>query len=280
MLPQAVLVVLRELPSRPNLNLIQGTDNKTSGWSIYTSAFAGFTPCVTSAPVAFITPSSTSIAGASVSVITNQLFTFKLPLAAKSTKLASGTITGIAIGSFSGLALALTAAALLLRNRRAKARAEREAATISQSETKTKGLSELEPTSPHDGKGGVSELPSPHGESKMSELPSPRSPTLPERPFWTPTPTSSSGKMEEMFEMAAAPPAEMEGDVYMDEYHPAHEGQTPVSAGKKGPRGLAKMMEGGEGVQRGEEMKEATPAYTPTSGKILGPVVDELYAGG
>ena len=77
--------------------------------------------------------------------------------------------------------------------------------------------------------------------------------------------------------MAAAPPAEMEGDVYMDEHHPAHEGQSPVSAGEKGPTGSAKLMEVGEEVQRGEEVKEATPAYTPTSGKMLGPVVDEPY---
>ena len=82
--------------------------------------------------------------------------------------------------------------------------------------------------------------------------------------------------------MAAAPPAEMEGDVYMDEHHPAHEGQSPVSAGEKGPTESAKLMEAGEEVQRGEEVEEveeATPAYTPTSGKMLGPVVDEPYVG-
>ena len=289
-LPQAVLVVLRELLFRQILNLIQGTDDKKSGWSIYTSAIAGSTPCVTSAPVAFITPSSTGIAGASVSVVTNQLFTFKYPLAAKSTKLATGAIAGIAIGSFSGLALALAATALLTRTRRAKARAEREAATVSQSETNTKGRSELDPTSPHDGKSGVSELPSPHSDNKgmselpsphgdskgVSELPNPRSPTLPERPFWTPT--SPSGMMGEVFEMAAAPPAEMEGDVYMDEHHPAHEGQSP-SAGEKGPTGSVKLMVAGEEVQRGEEVEAATPAYTPTSGKVLGPGVDEPYGG-
>ena len=290
-LPQAALVVPRESSRVSSLQMI----TEYSGWSIYTSAFAGSTPCVTSAPVPFVTLSSTRSPGVSVTIISNELFTFKYPLVAKPTKLSPGAIAGIAIGSFSCLALTLAAAALLLRQHRAKAHAERRAATISQSETNTKGLSELDPTSPHDNKGGLAELPSPRGDDSkgmselssphsdkmtmMSELPNPRSPILPERAFFTPT--SPSGKLDEVLEMAAAPPAEMEGDVFMDEYHPAHGGLSPVSIGEKGLGGSANVMGmTNEGIQGGEEEEEEpTPAYSPTSGKMLGPVVDEPYMG-
>ena len=178
------------------------------------------------------------------------------------------------------MALALAAAALLLRKRRAKAHADREAATLSQSENNTKGRSELDSTSAHDGKGGLAELPSPHADSKsMSELPSPHSQTLPDRPVWSyRTPTSPTGKKGEVFEMAAAPPAEMAGDMYMDQHHPAHERQSPAGAREQGLRGSAKVEASTTGV--GEDLEEATPAYTPTSGKMLGPVADEPFVVG
>ncbi|KAL2040830.1 hypothetical protein N7G274_006288 [Stereocaulon virgatum] len=263
-----------------------------SGWSKYTSAFAGSTPCVTSALVPFVTISSTRSPAISVTVITNELFTFRYPLATTPTKLSPGAIAGIAIGSISGLALILAAAALLLRQHRFKAHAKRRAATISQSETNTKGLSELDPTSPHDNKGGHSELPSPRGDDKkgvselssphndkkamMSELPSPHSPILPERAFHTPT--SPSGRINEVFEMAAAAPAEMEGDVFLDENHPAHVGQSPVSIGEKRLGGSANVMGlTNEGIQGEEDEEEPTPAYSPTSGKMLSLVADEPY---
>ena len=223
------------------------TNDANRGWSIYTSAFAGETPCVSSLPLPLVPSATIASPGISASAITNQIFTFKYALAAKHSKtLSPGAIAGTAIGSIAAIALTLATITLLIRRRHAKARTKRETATVCRSETTVKGRSELDPGTTHDNK-GISELPSPHSQDTkgVSELPSPQSPELLERPFWSfRLPTSPSELANNvMHEMPAAPPAEMEGSTYIDEHHPLGRSDDSVEGAEDRVKRQGRIME-------------------------------------
>ena len=217
-----MLVVLRE----SFISWVAGSisNHAKRGWSIYTSALAGETLCVSSLSVTLVPSTTIASAGISASTITNQIFTFKYTLAAKPSKyLSPGAIAGTTIGAIGAIALILATITLLIRRRQAKARTEHRRPTVCRSETTIKGRSELDPGTTCDTK-AIAELPSPHFQDSngVSELQSPRSPELPGQSVWSfslPTPPSELAD-KAIYEMPAAPPAEMEGSTYIDEHDP------------------------------------------------------------
>ncbi|MCJ1463221.1 hypothetical protein MMC07_001826 [Pseudocyphellaria aurata] len=195
------------------------TGNPSSGWSIYTSAFAGQTPCYSNPPLPLIPPTtSPNPANASISVISTKIFSLAYALAPPPSlgpSLSSGAKAGIAIGVLVG-ALAAVAISffVLLRRRRAKASAKASAndeagPVVASTEYRNSAtLSNAIPPQEH-----ISELPSPG-------IMDGRSSWFPQSPAQPPpiSPIASA--------LPAQPPEELPGSTYMHEHHPAF---SPVS---------------------------------------------------
>lgn len=190
------------------------TGSLPSGWSIYTTAFAGQTPCYSTPPLPLV-PLTTSPnpANASISIISTKVFTLAYALAPPSLgpALSAGAKAGIAIGALVGALAGLAIGFfILLRRRRAKASAKDEdgpAVTY----TENRGSAALSnSTAPPE---HISELPSPgpsDGHSSWFPQPAVQPPPM------SPTPS----------ELPAQPPEELPGSTYMHEHHPAY---SPVS---------------------------------------------------
>ena len=238
-------VVLRE--SFPPWLTGSYTNDANRGWSIYTSALAGETPCVSSLSLPLVPRTVIASPEVSASAITNQPFTYKYALAAKpSNKLCPGAIAGTAIGCISATFLFLAIMILLIRRRQAKARIEGKTSTVSRPESVAKGCSELDP-----GTKPLSELPTPHSQDtkNVSELQSPQSPEIPERPVWSfRLPTSPSELAHRVvYEMPAPLPAEMEGSTYINEHRPpgySEERLAEAGDGEKEPGRLTEQEKG------------------------------------
>ena len=189
---------------------------RSSGWSFYTSALAGETPCYTTSSLAALAPNVTLTAsGASMSIINTEVFTLRYALAQQQQQsaLSLGAKIGIAVGAAGGGALALLALAIFVRKRRAQKRAQREEANMPKPESGNmyqRG---------HDGS-LVAELPSPQGI---------RPPTLslPENRMFFNMPLGSHAPGRAMT------PMELAGSTYINEHHPAY-GLSPLTPNKNG----------------------------------------------
>lgn len=186
---------------------------RSSGWSVYTSALAGETPCYTTSSLA--APNVTLTAsGASMSIINTEVFTLRYALAQQQqSALSLGAKIGIAVGAAGGGALALLALAIFVRKRRAQKRAQREEASMPKPESGNmyqRG---------HNGS-PVAELPSPQGIR-------PPTPSLPENRMWFNMPLGSHAPGRAMT------PTELAGSTYINEHHPAY-GLSPLTPNKNG----------------------------------------------
>ncbi|KAL6717625.1 hypothetical protein ACLMJK_005540 [Lecanora helva] len=240
-----------------------------SGWSVYSSAIDGETPCVTTPSKPVQPPTALPAQGASASVITSQLFSPKYTLTTKSSStLATGAIAGIAVGGFIVLALIAAAAAIFIRKRRAKARKEREDATIKSPRANTFEAASTPVGSP------------------VSELPSPQ--FAPPRPMSMITPTTPAqppggAELPAVETPRRATPVEMAGDTFINEYHPAHisppqsppprstANNTPaVSANETASTNLA-VHDPRRDTMATDVSEETSPIYSPIGGSALLP---------
>ncbi|CAD6590870.1 MAG: hypothetical protein ASARMPRED_005088 [Alectoria sarmentosa] len=188
-----------------------------SGWSIYTSALAGETPCYTTSSLAVQYPNVTMTAsGASVSTINTEVFTLRYALKQQQqSALSLGAKIGIAVGAAGGAALALLALAIFIRKRRAQKRAEREEANMPKPES-----------------GNMYERGYNGSQIALSELPSPQTirpptPPLPDNAMWHTLPLGSHAPGRVMT------PTELAGSTYINEHHPAY-GVSPVTPNVNG----------------------------------------------
>ena len=187
------------------------TPSTSRGWSIYTSTLAaGETPCFTSQPYALIGPSLAARApasAASTSLITTQLFSLKYTLHPKSS-LSRGAKAGIAIAVVVlGISLVLVALFVIRRHRARKAALRDPTAVLDRK-------SSLYRPPTRDQSMGVAELPSPTYTDARTEQPV---------YFASPPPIES----EPVLAAPPLPPAELVGDTFMHEHHPAHNPEEP-----------------------------------------------------
>lgn len=215
------------------------TDYRSSGWSIYATAFAGQTPCYSTPPLPLIAPTaSPNPANASISVISTKVFTLPYALAPPSIgpALSAGAKAGIAIGALVG---ALAAVAIgffvLLRRRRNKASANDEFGPGATPTGNRDSAAFSNRTAPPE---HISELPSPGpNDGRSSWFPQAMVPPPP----LSPTPS----------ELPAQPPEELPGSTYMHEHHPAYSPVTergepfrpPVTRASWAPEQLVSPME-------------------------------------
>lgn len=188
-----------------------------SGWSVYTSALAGETPCYVTTSSAVQYPNATLAAsGASVSMISTEVFTLRYALTPQEqSALSLGAKVGIAVGAAGGGALALLALAVFIRKRRAQKRAAREEANMPKPESGNmyqRGYSGSQ--------AAVSELPSP-------QMIRPPTPPLPDNAMWYNMPLGSHAPGRVMT------PTELAGSTYINEHHPAY-GVSPVTPNVNG----------------------------------------------
>lgn len=186
---------------QPRISSKTPADRSYSGWQIYTSAFAGETPCFTTPSLPLIPAPTTSNvvtnSSLNVKVISAQLFTLRYALEPGSSGLTTGVKAGIAGGIVAGSLIFAVLLFLFIRHHRA-ARARELAETraaIEAMNTDKKRFSAL-PAEPPE----FTELPTP--ATPMHELPS---------------------QNTVAFELPAMPtPAqEMPGDSYINAHHPA-----------------------------------------------------------
>lgn len=245
-LPQAGLVVLRESYDRHvQLHLL----NTNSGWSVYSTALAGETPCYSSVNFPLTLPTITSSKGGpSISVINTQQFTLRYPLSPAKSSISKGAIAGTVVGVAAGVGLILVALAFFIRKRSAKSRAAHEAAAnepigMTSDEIhipqKLMNISELDPSSP---------------AKTMSELQSPQSAAPSDQPIgW--------GYQKPM-ELPGALPVEMAGSTFLNEHHPA--GSFTHVDETAGKHNYVKDS-------HYSQPDEASPAYTPAAASMLAP---------
>ncbi|KAL9629170.1 MAG: hypothetical protein Q9164_006991, partial [Protoblastenia rupestris] len=177
-----------------------------SGYSIYTSAIAGATPCFTTPLLPLVPPDATS--NAAVSIINTQLFALQYSLvpASQSSSFPTGAIAGVAVGGFAILACLLGFTFFFVRKRRRAGR-------LAQEQNATNGRAIESAFTGPAGRGSLS-----HGPSNgPSELPSPQSATLPDTPLWMTMPPVPPLKPQ----APPGPPRELEGDTYIHAHHPA-----------------------------------------------------------
>ena len=227
-------------------NLVRcSTDSSHSGWSVYTSALAGETPCYTTSSLALQAPNVTSTAsGASVSVINTEIFTLRYALKQpQQSSLSTGATVGIAVGVSCAGIIALLALAIFIRKRRAQKRAQRDEANMPKPES-----------------GNMYQRGSIGAQTAVSELPSPqmiRSPTprLPENALWYHMPLGSHAPGRAMT------PTELIGSTYINEHHPAY-GVSPVTPNVNGFHDVPGPPEelAGDDPMKGNVSREAAPA--------------------
>ena len=202
-------------------NLPFSAECPSSGWSVYTSALAGETPCYKASNLALQTPNVTLAAGASATLINNEVFTLRYALQPpqQHSALSVGAKIGIAVGSAAGGILAFLALAIFIRKRRAQKRAERDEANMPKPEAASmyqRGLTGSQT-------GGLSELPSPHTINR------PHTPPLPDNAPWFHAALGSHAPGGGR----AMTPTELMGSTYINEHHPAY-GLTPVTPNVNG----------------------------------------------
>ena len=199
------------------LNCSFYADISSSGWSVYTSALAGETPCYITSSLAVQYPNATSSASAApVSMISNEVFTLRYTLTPqRQSAISLGAKVGIAVGAAGGGALALLALAIFIRKRRAQKRAEREEANMPKPES-----ANMYQRGFIGSQGAVSELPSP-------QTIRPPTPPLPENAMWFTMPLGSHAPGRAMT------PMELAGSTYINEHHPAY-GVSPVTPNVNG----------------------------------------------
>ncbi len=183
----------------------------SSGWSLYSTAFAGQTPCYMDPPTPLVPRTAASATNrASISVINTKLFTLQYPLKTTKRGLSAGAKAGIAIGTVIGALAAIALLLFLIRKRRATKR-KLSANPVDEPVEPEKRQSTLSQI--HAPLGHISELPSPGPtDQRDMGLPSPQGPSMMMVPA---TPASAP----------ASPPvplAEMPGDTFINQYHPAH----------------------------------------------------------
>lgn len=199
-----------------NRSMPFSADIPSSGWSVYTSALAGETPCYTTSNVAVQSPNATLTAsGASVSIISSEVFTLRYALTPQQSALSLGAKIGVAVGAAGGAALALLALAIFIRKRRAQKRAEREEANMPKPES-----GNMYQRGYNGSQAGVSELPSP-------QTIRPPTPPLPDNAMWFNMPLGSHAPGRAMT------PTELMGSTYINEHHPAY-GVSPVTPNANG----------------------------------------------
>ena len=223
-----------------------------SGWSVYSSTIAGHIPCYTTPALPLVAPSvPAAAAGApSPSIISNQLFTLRYPLAQSSSALSSGAIAGIAVGAIAGAALLALAMFFLVRRRRSHASAIR-AATVRSRHARELEPEEFSPTTPKTpGSGGGAPSASASGagdgvsrsattrtagadpvSAHPSELPSPPSASPTNRSQW-----GGGGG-------ATTPATELPGSTFLHEHHPALAGASGTASPTQGPAAAAASTE-------------------------------------
>lgn len=206
----------------------------SSGWSVYSTAFAGQTPCYTNPPTPLIPPAVASATkGSSISVINTKLFTLQFPLKPKKRGISKGAKAGIAIACLIGALLALAIAFLFLRKRRNTLR------KLSHSPVDQPIPPPAVPYAGGKRDSTFSQIHAPLGH--ISELPSPAPGQQQEMGFPPSQPLSAA--LQEQPAPPPVPPAEMLGSTYIHEHHPAHasgvisEGfpSPPVGAGEDPP---------------------------------------------
>ena len=190
----------------------------SSGWSVYTSALAGETPCYTTSSIpAQLANATLTASGASASIISTEVFTLRYALTQQQqhSALSLGAKIGIAVGAAGGGALALLALAIFIRKRRAQIRAQREEANMPKPES-----------------GNMYQRGYNGSQAALSELPSPQTirpptPPLPENALWFNMPLGSHTAVRAMT------PTELMGSTYINEHHPAY-GVSPVTPNANG----------------------------------------------
>lgn len=221
MSPQAVPAAHRKSTSLAHLTLLfHVLKHGSSGWSVYSTAFAGQTPCYTNPPTPLIPPAAASATkGALISVINTKLFTLQYTLKPQKQGLSTAAKAGIAIGILVG---ALAALALFLfffiRKRRATKR------KLMQRPIPPPSPPFIEPfvRDPRDSTysqagiplGPLSELPSPAPDQHRMGFPQPQSPA--------PTLAAAAPPPLPPPSLPPPPPAEMPGDTFLHEHHPAY----------------------------------------------------------
>ena len=190
----------------------------SSGWSVYSTAFAGQTPCYTSPPTPLIPPAAASATqGSSISVINTKLFTLRFPLKTKKRGISKGAAAGIAIGCLIGALLALAIVFLFLRKRRNTLLARKG------SHSPVDQTAPSAPMVPYEGDKRNSIFSQPHAPlGHISELPSPAPGQQPEMGFPPSQPLLPTTISTATAPLPPVPPAELLGDTYIHEHHPAH----------------------------------------------------------
>ncbi|KAF6237713.1 hypothetical protein HO173_003914 [Letharia columbiana] len=226
-----------------------------TGWSVYTSALAGETPCYTTSSPAVQSPNATlSASGASVSMINTEVFTLRYALRQRQqSALSVGAKVGIAVGAACGGALALIALAIFIRKRRAQKRAQREEANMPKPESGNMYQGGFNGSQP-----AVSELPSPHTIR-------PPTPPLPDNAIWFNTPLGSHAPGRVMT------PTELAGSTYINEHHPAY-GVSPVTPNVNGFHDVPGPPEelAGDDLMRGTVSRETARTELVTRGEGAG----------
>lgn len=261
--PQDVRVAHRKFSRRYDISLVQLDILKCifRGWSVYSTAFAGQTPCYTNPPTPLIPPTAAASAtqGSSIMVINTKLFTLQFPLQPKKRGLSAGAKAGIAIGCIAGALLAFAIAFIFIRKRRQNALLQRNLSTndpVGDHETAAAAAQPTTPfpfagykrnsifsQNPHAPLGHISELlsPAPDHQPEMGFPRLSQSPLLP--------PITPLQNLEEPTHPPPPPPpvrvapAEMPGSTYINEHHPAYVSGAVVSEEEEEGKGEG----GGEG---------------------------------
>lgn len=284
-LPQGVLVARRKSSVHSEISFVELYILKCicSGWSVYSTAFAGQTPCFTSPSTPLIPPAAAASAtqGSSISVINTKLFTLQFPLQPKKGGLSAGVKAGIAVGCIAGALLALAIPFIFLRKRLQNALLQRKPSPHNpidgdQTAAPPRPMSpfayvvpkrnSILSQQPHAPLGHISELPSPppDHQPEMGFPPLSQSPLLP--------PVISASPLQEP--QAAAPPpppirvapAEMPGSTFINEHHPAYVSGAVVSEEEGFPSPLPPLPP--RGTTGGED-----PPLTPiTTGGVISPL--------
>ena len=203
-------------PSSPALNtLVLKTNKSTSGWSIYTSAFAGQTPCYTTPPLPLVPPTATASNGALVSVISNQLFALRYDLAQPKGGLSGGAKAGIAIGVIAGVVFFAALAFCIVRAR--KRRTQAAGSNFDQRTVGDESMADERKSTT------FSNRASNNGPGDYaSELASPSAPARSERNMWLSNATSPQSMTATTATQLPSPPNELPGSTFIHEHHPAY----------------------------------------------------------
>ena len=201
-------------------------------------------------------------------MITSQVFSLKYTLGSKkSSTLPVGAIAGIAVGAAAIIGAIAAAFIILTRKRRAKAHSEREAATVKSPRADTFEVGSSHIASP------VTELPSPATPGRV--VPTGWRGNQPQSPI-TPAQPTGGAELPAAETPARAAPIEMEGDVYINEHHPA---LSPPNS----PPLRDSFHTSGEGTESlhnpqrdtmvsvGSEDAADSPIYSPIGGNALLP---------